>query len=134
MRRSFAHHCWIFCADSFARRDPALEDQKEFLGISAYVRRIHPCPKVLVCVRKQSGAIFRNICVRTQNTHMSQGTCLCAQTIQRWKVKIIMRISAYVHRIHPCAEMIQITSSLTRIYNVCTPILLLMDFCAVKIR
>ena len=38
-----------------------------------------------------------------------------------------LEISAYVRRIHPCAEMIQITSSLARIYAQ-TPILYSMIF------
>ena len=60
---------------------------------------------------------------------MSQGTCLCAQIIQPTvgRPKSVLGISAYVRRIHPCAEMIQITSSLVRIYAP-TPILYLMDF------
>ena len=33
---------------------------------------------------------FKNICVRTQNTSMSQGTCSYTQIIHRWKAKIIL--------------------------------------------
>ena len=41
--------------------------------------------------RWKVNSIFRNICVRTQNTPMSLGTCSNAQIIQRWKAKIIIR-------------------------------------------
>ena len=80
--------------------------------------------------------IIRNICVRTQNTSMSLwDTCSYAQIIQRWMFKIIIRnicvrtqntsmclctcasnpaledklllgISAYVRRIHPCVYVL----------------------------
>ena len=87
------------------------------------------CSYAQIIQRSKAKIIFRNTCVHTQNTSMSLGTCSYTQIIQRSKAKIILGISAYVRRIHPCAEMIQITSSLVRIYAQ-TPILYLMDFFA----
>ena len=64
---------------------------------------------------------FRNICVRTQNT-VPRYLLMCANNPA-------LEISSYVCRKYPCAEMIQITSSLARIYAQ-TPILYSMDLFA----
>ena len=87
------------------------------------------CSYAQIIKRWKANIIFRNICVRTQNTLMSLGTCSNMHKSSVGRPKSCLGISAYVRRIHPCAEMIQITSRLARIYDK-TPILYLMDFFA----
>ena len=86
---------WIICANTqIHNRD---------VDFCAYAQKF----QITICIIPyryvrvgRSKIIFRNICVRTQNTSMSLGICSYAWIIQRWKAKIILGISAYVCRIH----------------------------------
>ena len=117
----------LICANN-----PALEGQNHFRNI--YLRTqntsmsLGTCSNAQIIQRWKARIIFRNNCVCAQNTSMFQGTCfLCVQKASLGRSKLLLGISAYLCRIHPCAEMIQIASSLVRIYTQ-TPNLYLMDF------
>ena len=88
---------WIICANT--------QNLNRDVDFFAYAQKF----QITICIIPyryvevgRSKSIFWNICVRTHNTSMSLGTCSYTQIIKRWKAIIILGISAYVRRIHPC--------------------------------